>query len=81
MDQKPSIGRIVHIHENEELSEKPCLAAIITAVNSDGTIDATVFYSNTAYAPVGRFFGVKELQPDQKIQPNMTSTWHWPERV
>lgn len=68
---KPSICRSVHF-ANPELApvEASCLAAIITEVNDEDTISATVF------SPEGIFF-CQELPYDED---KAGGTWHWPER-
>lgn len=76
---RPTVGRIVHIIESVELLDQPHLAAIITDVNSDGTIEATVF--RPGQTSLGAFNAVKELQPGAIAADNMTSVWHWPEVV
>lgn len=79
--QRPSVGRIVHVIENVEAMNKPCLAGIVTAVNDDGTIKVTVFKPD--FINLTAFNAVKELQigDELKADSNVTSAWHWPERV
>lgn len=62
---KPSIGRIVHFVFNGHN------AAIITAVNPDGTVDLHVF--GAFDQPL--FWRVTE-DPSGQVH----GTWHWPER-
>lgn len=64
---KPSIGRIVHFIAEVDQTH---LAAIVTAVNDDGTVNLTVFGGNGGY---GFSFNVSEGEE--------AGTWHWPERV
>ncbi len=74
MEQKPSIGRIVHFKENKEDSE--CTAAIITKVNNDGTVVLTVFepFKNAHVFAIVDFEGKNPLS-------KLVGEWHWPERV
>ena len=71
--QNPSIGRIVHVvMQNNEDAELIHYPGIITRVNTDGTIDVTVFTP-------GGCINYKDLVKSQyEHKPN---TWHFPERV
>lgn len=81
MDQKPSVGRIVHyVH----FSDGEHLAAIITRINEDG-VSLEVF-SDDHSKIISRSIkhvepeDVKDLKGDQRIE-SFYGTWHWPERV
>jgi hypothetical protein len=68
----PSVGRTVHYVSygtpgGEYASE--CRAAIITAVDDDGSVDLCVLN------PSGLFFNLGCQRGDSG------GTWHWPERV
>ncbi|NGP62728.1 hypothetical protein FLT15_31675 [Paenibacillus thiaminolyticus] len=65
MNQKPSIGRIVHYH----VEDCEPLAAIITAVVADKVVDLCVF------APDGISFQKNVLYGEDDAR------WSWPPRV
>lgn len=74
MEQKPSVGRVVHYVSygtpgGEYLSE--CRAAMVTAVQDDETV--SLFVMN----PTGVFLN-QGVSHDPLHQGG---TWHWPERV
>lgn len=69
MSQKPSIGRIVHFHE-----EGGPYAAIITAVNDDGTVELATMGRNSLYFQHGVSEGAPEVQPTK-------GCWTWPPKV
>lgn len=65
---KPSVGRIVHYRGTINTE---CRAALVVAVNSDGTTNLMVFDPHgTSAAPAT---GVAEGSEGD--------AWHWPERV
>lgn len=69
-DQKPSVGRIVHYSEDGAT----CLAAIVAAVNDNGTV-------NLAYtSEVGGFRQAQNVGQTENGSP-YASEWHWPERA
>lgn len=73
MEQKPSIGRIVHYqaHGSPNGQHKPAARpAIISAVISDTEVDVTVFN------PTGLFFNRVTLGG-----PDVPGSWFWPPRV
>lgn len=70
MDQKPSIGRIVHV-ANEAGS--PC-AAIVTAVHSETCINVTKFNIEGGITHVTSLVKVSDA-------PKGTVDWNWPPRV
>lgn len=77
MDQKPSVGRIVHYVSygtpgGEYTSE--CRAAIVTEVHGDSEDEVGLFVVN----PMGGFFNRNILRDDTG---EAGGTWHWPERV
>jgi hypothetical protein len=61
----PSIGRIVHFHD-----EGGPYAALITAVNDDGSVELVTFGRNSFYFQHGVQAGSGE-----------PGTWTWPPRV
>lgn len=76
MEQKPSVGRVVHYTsygtpKGEFAME--CRAAIITAVKEDGTVDICIMN------PTGLFFA-QNVKMNPLAEPH-GGTWHWPERV
>lgn len=74
MEQKPSIGRIVHYqaHGSPDGTHKSePRPAIISRVADDGSIDITVFN------PTGLFFN----QNCQYSEEPKGGTWRWPPRV
>jgi phage terminase large subunit-like protein len=70
MEQKPSVGRIVHYQSYNENGEC-AYAAIITQVNADETVDITTFGPSSIYI----HHGVK-FSPEPKA-----SHWNWPPRT
>jgi hypothetical protein len=70
MPQTPSIGRIVHFHE-----EGGPYSAIITAVNTNGTVELATFGKNSLYfqheVPAG---GPEGTEPSK-------GCWTWPPRA
>lgn len=79
MDQKPSIGRIVHYVSygtpGGEYGQE-CRAAVINFV-ADSLEDGTAIVRLTVFNPEGLFF-TKELPYSEEQKGG---TWHWPERV
>jgi hypothetical protein len=74
MEQKPSVGRVVHYKSygtpgGEYAPE--CRAAIITEIVSDDMVGLAVLN------PTGMFFNRATHRED--VQTG--GTWHWPERV
>lgn len=67
MDQKPSIGRIVHA-----VFGRQCVAAIITAVTEDGVL----LHVYPPHMADGQMEGAGHDEVDHH-----DGTWHWPERV
>lgn len=79
MEQKPSIGRIVHYvsygtPKGEYKSR--CIAAIITDVKQDDANETIVRLK--IFNPDGDF-NSPWLKQDEK--DHYGGTWHWPERV
>lgn len=71
----PSVGRTVHyVSYGTPGGEYPstCRAAVITAVNPDGTVGLAVLN------PTGMFFNTS-ISAD--FTENQVGTWHWPERT
>lgn len=85
MEQKPSVGRIVHyVSYGTPKGEyqSVCRAAIIAGIkDADETCDIVVFN------PGGLFFNAcKHDEPlgvdsDGVFHESEPGTWHWPERV
>lgn len=76
MDQKPSIGRIVHYksYGTPKGEYKPeCRAAVITEVSEDTDVVSLCILN-----PSGMFFNVLVIHDEEKKEGG---TWHWPERV
>ena len=69
MDQKPTVGRIVH-YTNSELTHE---AAIVTAVHGDTMVSLAVFSWN----------GISRSQTSVSLDgaDGTPNTWHWPERA
>ena len=74
MDQKPSVGRIVHFKENREGAE--CIAAIITKINNDGTVVLTLFEPFKSM----NIFATVDYQGKNPLS-QLVGEWHWPERI
>jgi hypothetical protein len=69
MDQKPSIGRIVHYVDGNQR----CNAAIVTRASGvTGSIDLTIFRQDGEVEPIPAIL----LDTGRGV-----STWHWPERA
>jgi len=74
-EQKPSIGRIVHfVGERDSIN----LAALVTAVNEDDTINLAVFGPNGGY---GFRQNVKHVEGPVQTTEEASGTWHFPERI
>lgn len=76
MSQVPSLGRIVHLLTNRPDGSQDAAAAIITYVNSDGSVDLTVFRRQTAASALSKIH--KEGTPEAAGSP---FSWIWPSRV
>lgn len=74
-EQKPSCGRILHYvafgTPGGEYKPGQCRPCIVTEVNGDGTIKATIFQTEGTFTK-------QALCHDEEKKPG---TWHWPERV
>lgn len=74
---KPTIGRIVHYHSygtpGGEFNSEP-RAAIVTAVNDDGTIDLC------AINPTGFFFNRGVSAGGSNADTPAPGCWNWPPR-
>jgi hypothetical protein len=72
---KPTVGRIVHYvaygTPGGEYAAGAHRAAIITQVNTDGTVGLCVLN------PTGQFFNTSVAEDQTARTPG---TWHWPER-
>ena len=80
MEQKPSIGRIVHFHpyppqarhkDDPEAQARFVFAAIIVYVNTDGTVNLHTFHPTNG----GTTFREHVQQGEGEGQ------WQWPPRV
>lgn len=69
MEQKPTIGRIVHFHD-----EGGPYAAIVTAINRDGTLELVTFGRNSIYFQ----HNVRSRHADET--DNFDNSWSWPPR-
>ncbi|BEV68510.1 hypothetical protein Bb109J_c1930 [Bdellovibrio bacteriovorus] len=69
MEQKPTIGRIVHVADEKGTT----CAAIVTAVHNETCINVTRFN------PDGSTSGVANLQKVH-YPPKGTLDWNWPSR-
>lgn len=67
MDQKPSVGRIVHYVD----SDGACLAALITEPDEGETVSLAIFERS------GMAFRFAAHDEEMKRR----SSWHWPERA
>lgn len=79
MEQKPSVGRIVHYVSHgtpggEYTSQ--CRAAIVTEVWGDGTGDLEAMVNLAVLNPTGMFFNNSTYD----ATGSRGGTWHWPER-
>lgn len=76
MDQKPSVGRIVHYQSfgtpGGEYKSKP-RAAVVTDVHDDGSNAVSLCILN----PTGQFFNTRVGYAD----PPKAGCWNWPPRV
>lgn len=77
MTQQPSIGRVVHYVSNHSGPEKGLtthVAAVITAVNPNGSVNLTLIPDKLNYTiPVPSC-----INDEENMFPG---TWHWPERI
>jgi hypothetical protein len=74
VDQKPSIGRIVHYQTKGTADgsiPSEVTAAMITKIHEGGTVDLCVFYSNGHSFKTGLPFSLEPL----------SGAWNWPPRV
>jgi hypothetical protein len=70
-DQKPSVGRIVHYH----YPDAGPIAAIVTAVNKDGTCELTLFHAHPNFSATIRKSDVLYAVGPRALH------WNWPPRV
>ncbi len=85
MDQKPSVGRIVHYRALGSADGKfpvgECRAAIITSVSDWGNQNQG-FVSLAILNPTGMYFNSScGYMEDKEGESVVGGTWHWPERV
>ena len=78
-EQKPSVGRIVHytsLGDRDGKYPPEVQAALITGVNSDGTVSLLVFYRT------GQFYMPSVSSTAAKAGSEVArGLWSWPERV
>lgn len=75
---KPTVNRSVHFqHETPELYPKP-LAAIITAVGDDGSIDLTIFMPPIPPTGAATLQGRIGAPFSENPKPGH---WNWPPRI
>lgn len=77
MEQKPSIGRVVHYEAlgsaNGQFPVGECRAAIITSLNEDGSVALCILN------PTGMYFNQSVKQ--NALAEKQGGCWHWPERT
>ena len=74
MEQKPSVGRIVHyvsLGSKDGKFESECRAAIVTSVGVNNQVSLTVFNPNGMYLN----------ECSEHSEEAKGGTWHWPEKV
>lgn len=74
MEQKPSIGRIVHyvnLGDRDGKYPPETQAALITKVNDDGTVDLKIFYRT----------GIFDRPRVAFSETPERGSWSWPPRV
>ena len=76
MSQEMNIGRVVHFLTNRPDGSRDVAPGIVTFVNSDGSIDLTVFRRNSAASPLSRIF--EDATPEAA---KSAYSWTWPSRV
>lgn len=67
----PTVGEIVH---HTDYDPDVCIAAIVTAVNPDGTLNIHIFSPNGGQA------GIPNV-PESTTTPRALISWHRPEAV
>ena len=77
MSAPVSVGRIVH-YVDEHYRH---LAAIVTHIHTDETIDVTAFPSGTGPRAGLDAGGVPVVEIRHDEAGDEPQTWHWPERV
>ena len=91
MEQKPSVGRMVHYVSygtpGDEYGQE-CRAAIVTEVSPESKGEGPEIVGLAVLNPTGFFFNrgcVHEEPYDGEVHPGHSrlsgGTWHWPERV
>lgn len=78
MDQKPSVGRIVHYGyyqpwRDVEGEKLVAVAAIVTQVNEDGTVNLAIFLPSGGLPTTASY--VKQSETLEK------DSWMWPPRA
>ena len=77
MEQRPSIGRVVHYVSSDNAKTWPACkhnAALITSINEDATVNLSVIPDGLNYIiPMQR---IKQDEDEKYL-----GTWHWPERT
>lgn len=74
MDQKPSVGRIVHyvnLGDRDGKFPPKTQAAVITGLNDDGSVDLKIFYRS----------GIFDRQRVAFSKIGERGCWNWPPRV
>ena len=77
MEQKASVGRIVHYEALGSADGRfpvgECRAAVVTAINEDGSLAMCILN------PTGMYFNQSVNQ--NAMEKKQGGVWHWPERV
>lgn len=72
MEQKPTVGRIVHMRFEDQEPR----ALLVTAVNADGSVNGALFHPNGS---TGGMSGIPPL-PANGVPPKGQIYWAWPPR-
>jgi hypothetical protein len=63
----PTVCKMVHY----STYDTPCVAAVVTGVNGDGSLSLTLFAADRVPYPIG---------PVPRSNEPANGHWHWPER-
>lgn len=82
---QPTVARSVHLEAARIDDSQVCVAAIVTDIHTDGTVDLALFPPAGVAVPT-TLQSVREEDPSyargpqQVVRPE-AGTWHWPEGV